>query len=459
MKFKNQNRLLDLIKKTVDERTQKESIAVFDADGTLWQEDVNQILLDYQIELEKEFQVSSSSHFKEFFQGENQEFQKNKQAIPVNSKKSFNFVESFTPKESVTPGNTVTPITVNPATTLNPRPVKAFTGAISQEQKKRAKAEKQSLNGDKQVETFQDLLSDYYQKDHRHELCQQFLKKQAGLSFDQFEAVTEKALEKTPLTVFPFQRELLSYLKKQKVKIVVVTASIQWLVEIAVKKYNLPVDQVIGSRSELYLSKNSMSGKVLNWEIGGRENSKNLSVFLSDKIGALSSLVENSKKISDKTDLEGESTQNQKLEGSFLLKSNKFQNQSFSENEKQKLIKQNEGEIKKIREDEIQKWLELTQEERYGLKDFDLKKKVWISDRLVRPSTSKDSKAEVFLQEYKKSSCLLAGGNTLSDLSLMELAELSFMVHSSKKGEAIFSAEQKMKKHALAKNWILFERV
>ena len=268
MKFKQQDQLLNKIKQVVLHRTSEEQHAVFDADGTLWLEDANQILLDYQIQKEKE------NSFKKL----------------ANS---------------------------NPS-------VKS--------------------------QNFQELLKDYYQIDHRHELCQSFLKKQAGFSLAEFQAQVEKALSQQALTVLPFQRELLAYLKKQGLKIVVITASIQWLVELAVKKEKLPVDQVIGCRAEL--KKTKQAGEVPQ-------------EFKSDLL---------------------------------------------------------------------------------------------ISEQLVQPSPAKDSKAEVFLKEYPKSSCLLAAGNTLSDLPLLELASLPFVVNSAGKDQRVFSAEQKMKEKALEKQWILFEK-
>jgi len=160
LKFNNQDQLLEFIKKAVSQRNPEEdSIAVFDADGTLWQEDANQILLDYQIEQE----------------------QKDK-------KRKKNFVE---------------------------------------------------------------LLKNYYQRHHRDKLCELFLKKQTGLSLTEFQSQSQKALSQTSLTVFPFQKELLKYLKKQGLKTVVITASIQWLVQLIVKKKDLPVDQVLGCHTEL----------------------------------------------------------------------------------------------------------------------------------------------------------------------------------------------------------------
>lgn len=309
MKFKNQDQLLALIKKAIKnsiERSQKnskkkwaaekvpeEQTAVFDADGTLWREDANQILLDYQIEREREAEGAE----KVLFAGGKAE-------------RKNNSLQGFSRSNQ-----------------------KSQTGRVNQklvDNKSRRKLEDLKL---------EDLLSDYYQKHHRHELCRTFLKKQAGLSFTEFQAQSERALSEKPLTVFSFQRELLTYLKKQGIKTVVLTASIQWLVELAVKKEGLPVDQVLGSRTEL---------------------------------------------------------------------------------------------------DSLETGL--------------------ISDRIVRPSPGEDSKAEVFLKEYGRDSCLLATGNTPSDLPLLELAELSFVVHSAGRTDIIFPKEQKMKELALAKKWLLFEK-
>ena len=240
MSFKRENDLLDLIKKSVDERAVEKDTAVFDADGTLWLEDANQVLLNYQLK-------------------------RNRQK-------------------------------------------------------------------------FEEFLEDYYQHFHRHLLCELFARKQAGLFLKEFQDQARASLEESPLHVFPFQKKLLSYLKRQDMKIIVVTASIQWLVELAVKIDRLPVDQVLGCRTEL------------------EEGDK-------------------------------------------------------------------------------------------------------ISDRIVKPSPPLHSKGEVFLQYNKRDSCFLAGGNTLTDRPLLELAELAFVVHSAKKDSVIFSSERKMRELALQKKWLLFETI
>ncbi|MCZ0931751.1 MAG: haloacid dehalogenase-like hydrolase [Oligoflexia bacterium] len=151
MKFHREKELLNLIKRAVDKRPSGKNLAVLDADGTLWPEDANHILLDYQIK--------------------------------KNKKK------------------------------------------------------------------FQELLGIDYQT-HRHKLCEVFVQKQSGLTLEQFKSKGREAFKQNPLHVFPFQRLLLDYLKKQNMKVAIVTASIQWLVELAVEIYHLPVDLVLGMKTE-----------------------------------------------------------------------------------------------------------------------------------------------------------------------------------------------------------------
>ena len=97
---------------------------------------------------------------------------------------------------------------------------------------------------------FKELLNIDYQT-HRYKLCEVFLKKQSGITLDQFKLQSKQALKESKLHVFPFQQKLLSYLQNKNMKIIVVTASIQWLVELAVKTYKLPVDQVLGMKTKL----------------------------------------------------------------------------------------------------------------------------------------------------------------------------------------------------------------
>ena len=103
---------------------------------------------------------------------------------------------------------------------------------------------------EKNKKKFQHLLTDDYQT-HRYKLCEAFIQKQAGFTLKEFQSECWTALKQNPLHVFPFQRLLLERLKNQNMKIVIVTASIQWLVEQAVKIHHLPVDHVLGMKTQL----------------------------------------------------------------------------------------------------------------------------------------------------------------------------------------------------------------
>ena len=240
MKFYKEAELLNRIKKAVAQRPPDKNLAVLDADGTLWPEDANHILLDYQIKKNKE-----------------------------------------------------------------------------------------------KFQQLHELLDRDYQT-QRYKLCSAFVQRQSGSTLAQFKAESREALKQKPLSVFSFQRHLLEFLKKQNMKIVVVTASIQWLVELAVEICRLPVDQVLGVKTKL------------------------------------------------------------------------------------------EGQV--------------------------------ITDQIICPAPLSSHKAEVLLKYLPEESCFLAGGNTLTDQPLLELAELSFVVHSAHFKNMIYQSERKLKQLALKKNWILFER-
>ena len=155
MRFYREEELLNLIKKAVSQRQPDKNLAVLDADGTLWPEDANHILLEHQLK----------------------------------------------------------------------------------------------KNG-KSAQKLSRLLNIDYQS-HRYKLCEAFIQSQAGLSLTEFKSEGRQAFTKKPLHVFPFQRSLLKFLKQQNMKIVIITASIQWLVELAVEMYHLPIDQVLGMTTKL----------------------------------------------------------------------------------------------------------------------------------------------------------------------------------------------------------------
>lgn len=238
MKFQQEEKLLDLLKRQIDDKLLSKNIAALDADGTLWPEDANNILLQYEIK--------------------------------------------------------------------------------------------------KGLRDLNDLLDPFYQSEgNRYKRCELFAERQAGFELQEFRFHCLEALNESPLHVFPFQKELIKYLKQKGMKIFVVTASVKWLVESAVKLYDLPVDKVLGVETKLQ-----------------------------------------------------------------------------------------EGVI---------------------------------SPELLRPAPVGQFKGEVFLKHSQGEACFLAGGNTPSDLPLLEMAEVPFVVHSAGEENENFPSERKLTKRAVKNDWILFQ--
>lgn len=95
------------------------------------------------------------------------------------------------------------------------------------------------------------LEASYQKKINRSQKCELFASLQAGLSREDFKLQCLEALKTHPLQVFEFQRELLNFLKEQEIEVYIVTASVKWLVEEAVRFYDLPVDKVFGVHTTL----------------------------------------------------------------------------------------------------------------------------------------------------------------------------------------------------------------
>ena len=154
MRFQQEEELLNLLKDQIDKRSSSKKFVAMDADGTLWPEDANNILLHYEIQ--------------------------------------------------------------------------------------------------KGLRDLSDLLDpDYQNETNRCYRCELFAKRQAGWTLKELKFHCLEALKENPLHVFTFQKKLMRYLKQKGMRICVVTASIKWLVEIAVKLYDLPVDEVLGVETRL----------------------------------------------------------------------------------------------------------------------------------------------------------------------------------------------------------------
>ena len=89
-----------------------------------------------------------------------------------------------------------------------------------------------------------------YLKDHVQS-CTLLAQRNEGLSLSDLKKWSHDCFSKNPLYIFPFQREIISFLKKHSTTVYVVTASPQWLVEEAVQFYKLEVDFVIGIKNKV----------------------------------------------------------------------------------------------------------------------------------------------------------------------------------------------------------------
>ena len=96
-----------------------------------------------------------------------------------------------------------------------------------------------------------DLLSSYKEDEKRSERCKEFARRQTAFSFLEFQNQCRKALYQKPLEVFSFQKKLFSFLKNQGAEIFIITASLKYLVEEALKINNLLVDQVLGVETKI----------------------------------------------------------------------------------------------------------------------------------------------------------------------------------------------------------------
>ncbi len=81
-----------------------------------------------------------------------------------------------------------------------------------------------------------------------------------------------------------------------------------------------------------------------------------------------------------------------------------------------------------------------------------------ITSKIIRPSPVSEGKGPVFLKHTKGSRCFLAGGNTSSDIPLLEMASLAFVVHSAEPASVFFPIEKKLKNLAVKNHWPIFQK-
>ena len=86
-------------------------------------------------------------------------------------------------------------------------------------------------------------------KTNQIKTCSIILQKNKGVLFNQYTSWCKEFFQTNPLNVFPFQKELIKYLKKLNVTVYVVSASPEWVVQQAVRHYELPIDCVVGLKT------------------------------------------------------------------------------------------------------------------------------------------------------------------------------------------------------------------
>ena len=102
-------------------------------------------------------------------------------------------------------------------------------------------------------------IKEAYLKDHT-QACILLAQRNKGYNLEQLQKWSQDCFLKTPLHVFSFQKQILSFLKKHKTTIYVITASPQWLVEAAVNFYHLDIDFVIGIKTKI--NNNTLTDEV-----------------------------------------------------------------------------------------------------------------------------------------------------------------------------------------------------
>ena len=79
--------------------------------------------------------------------------------------------------------------------------------------------------------------------------CSLLAQRHKGISLNQFKSWCQDYFNTNPLTIFSFQRKLLSFLKSHNITLYVFSASSELLVKSAVLHYKLPIDYVIGVKT------------------------------------------------------------------------------------------------------------------------------------------------------------------------------------------------------------------
>ena len=94
-----------------------------------------------------------------------------------------------------------------------------------------------------------DILVNYKKKPKT--VCSLMVQNNKGVFFKQYLKWCRDYLKTKPLKVFDFQKKLIEVLRNFNTKIYVVSASCEWLVQESLRYYKIPVDQVIGVKTQI----------------------------------------------------------------------------------------------------------------------------------------------------------------------------------------------------------------
>lgn len=97
-------------------------------------------------------------------------------------------------------------------------------------------------------ESLKKKVNDLYNESPQNS-CSLIVQLNKNIHIKQYRKWCKEYLKTNPVTVFSFQKKLISFLHNKGVKNYVVTASPEWLVEEAIKHYELPIDKVIGFKT------------------------------------------------------------------------------------------------------------------------------------------------------------------------------------------------------------------
>ena len=71
----------------------------------------------------------------------------------------------------------------------------------------------------------------------------------AGFSLKEVYSWAEDFLKENPLKVFPFQKKLIQFFHSKNIPVFIVSSSVQWVLEPALKVFNIPQENIIGVRT------------------------------------------------------------------------------------------------------------------------------------------------------------------------------------------------------------------